>query len=31
MIRFVLPRSIGNVELTDTASPDDVRAIVSAL
>jgi 3-dehydroquinate synthase len=30
-IRFVLPRSIGTVELTDTAGPDDVRAILSAL
>jgi 3-dehydroquinate synthase len=30
-IRFVLPRSIGAVELTDTASPDDVRAVLSTL
>ena len=31
IIRFVLPRSIGKVELTDTASPDDVWAILSTL
>ena len=30
-IRFVLPRSIGKVELTDTASHDDVRAVLSTL
>jgi 3-dehydroquinate synthase len=30
-IRFVLPRSIGTVELTDAASPDDVRAVLSNL
>ena len=30
-IRFVLPRSIGKVELTDAAGPDDVRAVLSTL
>ena len=30
-IRFVLPRSIGTVELTDAAALDDVRAILLAL
>jgi 3-dehydroquinate synthase len=30
-IRFVLPRSIGKVELTDAASHDDVRAVLSTL
>jgi 3-dehydroquinate synthase len=30
-VRFVLPRSIGKVELTDTASPDDIRAVLSSL
>ena len=27
-IRFVLPRSIGSVELTDAAAEDDVRAVL---
>ena len=27
-IRFVLPRAIGTVELTDAASVDDVRAVL---
>jgi 3-dehydroquinate synthase len=30
-VRFVLPRSIGKVELTDIASPDDIRAVLSNL
>jgi 3-dehydroquinate synthase len=30
-IRFVLPRSIGQVELTDAAGLDDVRAVVATL
>ena len=30
-IRFVLPRSIGDVELTDAASVDDVRQVLSSL
>jgi 3-dehydroquinate synthase len=29
-VRFVLPRALGQVELTDMASLDDVRAVVSA-
>ena len=30
-IRFVLPRSIGKVELTDAAGHDDVRAVLATL
>ena len=30
-IRFVLPRSIGRVELTDAAGEDDVRAVLATL
>ena len=30
-IRFVLPRAIGRVELTDAAGHDDVRAVLSTL
>jgi 3-dehydroquinate synthase len=30
-LRFVLPRSIGNVELTDAVSETDVRAVLEAL
>jgi 3-dehydroquinate synthase len=30
-IRFVLPRSVGRVELTDAAPEDDVRAVLASL
>ena len=30
-VRFVLPRSIGLVELTDVPSPEDIRAVVANL
>ncbi len=30
-IRFVLPRALGQVELTDAATPDDVRPVLTAL
>jgi 3-dehydroquinate synthase len=30
-VRFVLPRALGHVELTDAASPDDVHAVLTAL
>jgi 3-dehydroquinate synthase len=30
-VRFVLPRSIGRVELSDAAGPDDVRAVLATL
>ena len=30
-VRFVLPRALGLVELTDAASPDDVHAVLTAL
>ena len=30
-IRFVLPRSIGRVELTDAAGEADVRAVLATL
>ncbi len=30
-LRFVLPRSIGKVELTDSPGDDDVRAVLATL
>jgi 3-dehydroquinate synthase len=30
-LRFVLPRSIGKVELTDEPSEQDVRAVLASL
>ena len=30
-VRFVLPRSIGRVELTDAAGEADVRAVLATL
>ena len=30
-VRFVLPRSIGRVELTDAATADEVHAVLSSL